>query len=239
VIAFHPSFAAWLNPDHPDWSFDASSLPAIAPDASVYASVIEHATFYDLPNLELVVREVDGGRVEKSFVLLSPTEISELTDRGGQPDAIDRARELAATVQERVDVANRWLAKRRWRRMMQCKSEAPQEWLSNGIAEPREGTLQRATCGDVVLAWKDLRFSATRRAGGVLYERDARDWWEPRKEGMDQAVTSEAVLAGASLDARSGVLLVDIAFKAPGGGDAWYWDRAEHVVRLANARQRP
>jgi hypothetical protein len=209
-----------------EWRVVVFGLPAVSADGKLVAYVADkHDGMRGYANQALVVRAIDGEKVEKEIKLLEPDELNKAESA---PNA--SATTLPAfkkKAQGKVDESAAYLAKSSW--IALARPAPSKASASVDAAAPRA-----VVAAGIAFELADGRLRAKNGAGKSMLDQDAKAWaakgYTPAP-GMG-ACKFEARLSDAAADAEKKVGFVRVEQSVVAGGDSCNADPVFHVYRL-------
>ncbi len=209
-----------------EWRVKLFGLPAVSTDGKLVAYVADKQDgMRGYANQALVVRVIDGEKVEKEIKLLEPNELNKAESA---PNASGTTLPAFKTkAQTKVDEATAYLAKSSW---IALARPAPVKAAAVVDASAPRSVVAAGVTFDLA----DGRLRAKDSGGKAMLDQDAKTWAaKGYTPGAGQgACKFEARLSDAAADAEKKVAFVRIEQSVATGGDSCNADPLFHVFRL-------
>ncbi|MDB4998200.1 MAG: hypothetical protein JWM74_5632 [Myxococcaceae bacterium] len=209
-----------------EWRVKFFGLPAVSTDGKLVAYIADkHDGMRGYANQALIVRAVDGEKVEKEIKLLEPNELNKAESA---PNASGTTLPAFKTkAQTKVDESTAYLAKSSWialARPTPLKAAAAVD-----AAAPRS-----IVVAGITFDLADARLRAKGAGGKAMLDQDAKTWAaKGYTPGPGQgACKFEARLGDVAVDAEKKVAFVRVEEAVVAGGDSCNADPLFHVFRL-------
>ena len=209
-----------------EWRVKFFGLPAVSTDGKLVAYVADkHDGMRGYANQALVVRAVDGEKVEKEIKLLEPNELNKAESA---PNASGTTLPAFKTkAQTKVDESAAYLAKSSW---IALARPAPAKTVAAVDAAAPRSLIAAGITFDLA----DARLRAKDAGGKAILDQDAKTWAaKGNTPGPGQgACKFEARLSDVAVDADKKVAFVRVEEAVAAGGDSCNADPLFHVFRL-------
>jgi hypothetical protein len=209
-----------------EWHVKAFGLPAVSSDGKLVAYLADkHDGMRGYANQALVVRAIDGEKVEKEIKLLEPNELNKAESA---PNASGTTLPAFKTkAQGKVDESAAYLAKSSW---IALARPAP----SKVVAGADAAAPHALSVAGIAFELADGHLRAKDAGGKALLDQDAKAWAaKGYTPGPGQgACKFEPRLNDAAADAEKKVAFVRVEQSVVAGGDSCNADPVFHVYRL-------